>query len=195
LRKNGLANPYNLNNIASKSGLMNTKTIPGISLGAVFVVSMMMMPAFAGGHVILEEVKVNTNGKQLEIEVAGPIPQDGSLGAFGFGAFGTKAILAITTHGGVGPDSEAQTNQADPVFHTHALQLKTVSAATCGSETAVASASFNEVGDLEVTEDTVEVKNISKSEIGKLTGTVVSFLLSVSGEDICVNVIRTLDSE
>lgn len=162
---------------------------------AFVAVIMGMAPAFAAGHVNLQKVEVKNTGKQLEIEVLATIPQTGGAGAFGFGAFGTKAILAITTHGGIGPDSETQTSAADPVFHTHALQLKTVAAATCISETAVASASFEEVGDLEVNGNTVEVKNISKSKIGKLTGTVVSFTLSVSGGDICVTVKKTLDSE
>jgi len=174
---------------------MNSKTILGISFAAVFAVSMMMVPVFAAGHVNLQKVEVKDTGKQsVEINVLGPITPTGGPGAFGFGAFGSKAILAITTHGGVGPDSEAQTNQADPVFHTHALQLKTTT--PCATGLAVASASFKEVGDLEVTGTTVEVKNISKGKIGTLTGTVVSFLLSVDpGGDICVDVRKTLVSE
>jgi len=177
--------------------LMNSRAIWGTALAAVFVLSMIMVPVFADGHVNLQKVEVKDTGKQsVEINVVGPIPQDGGAGAFGFGAFGTKAILAIVTHGGVGPDSEAQAGGTGPVFHTHALQLKTVAAATCGSETAVASASFKEVGDLEVTVDTVEVKNISKGKIGKLTGTVVSFTITPNGGgELCVNVIKTLFSE
>ena len=172
---------------------MNSRAIWGTSLAAVFVLSMIIVPAFAGGHVNLQTVEVKDKGKQsVEFDVLGPLPQDGSLGAFGFGAIGTGAILAITTHGGVGPDSETQTNQADPVFHTHALQLKTTT--PCATDLAVASASFKEVGDLEVTGVTVEVKNIKS--VGKLTGTVVSFTLSVdAGGDICVNIIKTVVSE
>jgi len=174
--------------------LMNSRAIWGTVLAVVFALSMIMVPVFAAGHVNLQEVKVKTNGKQLEIEVVGPITPTGGPGAFGFGAFGTKAILAITTHGGVGPDSEAQAGGTGAVFHTHALQLKTTTPCTTGL--AVASASFEEVGDLEVTGTTVEVKNISKNKIGKLTGTVVSFLLSVdAGGDICVDVKKTLVSE
>jgi len=176
---------------------MNTKTILGISLGAVFVLSMIMVPVFAAGHVVLEKVEVKDTGKQsVEINVRGPIPQDGSLDAFGFGAIGSKAILGVTTHDGVGPDSEAQAGGTGAVFHTHALQLKTVAAATCASTTAVASASFKEVGDLEVTGDTVEVKNISKGKIGTLTGEVRSFTITLGGGGaLCVNFVNTLFSE
>ena len=172
-----------------------TKTILlGATLAAVFAVSMMMVPAFAGGHLVLDKVEVKDNVKQsLEINAGANIPQDGSVGAFGYGAFGTKAVLAITTHGGVGPDSETQTGTADPVFHTHAVQLTTTT--PCASGLAVASASFKEVGDLEVSGDTVEVKNISNGKIGTLTGTVVSFTLTVESGDICVNVINVAASE
>ena len=175
---------------------MTKKVFLGAALAAVFVLSMIMVPVFAAGHVNLQKVEVKDTGKQsVEINVVGPIAQDGSLGAFGFGAIGTKAILAIVTHDGVGPDSEAQAGGTGPVFHTHALQLKTVALATCGSETAVASASFKEVGDLEVTGDTVEVKKIS-GKIGKLTGTVVSFTITPNGGgELCVNIMKILFSE
>ena len=174
---------------------MTKKVFLGAALAAVFVLSMIMVPVFAAGHVNLQKVEVKDTGKQsVEINVLAAIPQNGAAGAFGFGAIGSKAILGVTTHGGVGPDSEAQAGGTGPVFHTHALQLKTVAAVTCASTTAVASASFKEVGDLEVTGVTVEVKNITG--VSKLTGTVVSFLLSVdAGGDIYVNIIKTVVSE
>jgi len=143
-----------------------TRTILlGITFAAIFVASMIMVPAFAGGHLIFDEVEVEK--KSLEIEVSADIPQDGSAGNFGYAAFGTKAILAITSHGPIGLDSEAQTSPNDPVLHTHALTATTDT--TCESELAVASASFEEVGDLEVDDDEIEVEDISRSEIGKLT--------------------------
>jgi len=170
-----------------------TKWAMGIALAAAFAFSMVMVPAFAGGHLVFDEVEISKNGKSLEIEVSADIPQAGEAGAFGFGAFGTKAILAITSHGGVGPDSETQANQADPVLHTHAVTTKTVAACVSASNPtglAVASASFEEVGDLEVDDDEVEVENIAKNKIGKLTGTVVSFTLSTTNGDICINVVN-----
>lgn len=69
-----------------------TKTVlVATSLTAIFVASMIMVPAFAGGHLIFEEVEVEK--RSLEIEVSADIPQDGSAGPFGYGAFGTKAIF------------------------------------------------------------------------------------------------------
>ena len=160
----------------------------GIALAAAFVFSMVMVPAFAGGHLVFDEVEISKNGKSLEIEVSADIPQAGEAGAFGFGAFGTKAILAITSHGGVGPDSETQTNAADPVLHTHTVTTTTDT--PCASGLAVASASFEEVGDLEVDDDEIKVENIAKNKIGKLKGTVVSFTLTVENSDICINVVN-----
>ena len=170
---------------------MTKKVLVATSLTAIFVASMIMVPAFAGGHLTFDEVEVE--GRSLEIEVTADIPQDGSAGAFGYGAFGTKAILAIATHGGVGPDSESQTGAADPVLHTHAVTAKTVT--PCPSGLAIASASFEEVGDLEVDGNEIEVENISKKKIGKLTGTIVSFTLTLVGGDICINVVDSATSD
>ena len=170
---------------------MTQTVLVGTSLALIFVASMIMIPAFAGGHLTFDEVDVDK--RSLEIEVTADIPQDGSAGAFGYGAFGTKAILAITTHGGVGPDSESQTGAADPILHTHAVTAKTVT--PCASGLAVASASFEEVGDLEVDGNEIEVEKISKSKIGKLTGTVVSFTLTLEGGDICINVIDSATAD
>ena len=170
---------------------MTKKVLVVTSLTAIFVASMIMVPAFAGGHLTFDEVEVE--GRSLEIEVTADIPQDGSAGAFGYGAFGTKAILAIATHGGVGPDSESQTGAADPVLHTHAVTAKTVT--PCPSGLAIASASFEEVGDLEVDGNEIEVENISKKKIGKLTGTIVSFTLTLEGGDICINVIDSATAD
>jgi len=172
-----------------------TKTVLlGVTFAAIFVASMIM--AFAGGHLIFDEVEVEK--KSLEIEVSADIPQDGSAGPFGYAAFGTKAILAITTHGGVGPDSESQTNADDPVFHTHALTAKNVAVCESASNPdglAVDSASFEEVGDLEVDDEEIEVEDISRSKIGKLTGAVISFTLSIENGDICINVIDDATSD
>ncbi len=175
--------------------LMNSRAIWGTALAAVFVLSLIMIPAFAGAHLVIDTAEAKTVKGKSKVEVTTVGNFEGGPGAFGLGAIGKSGkVIAVTTHGGVGPDSEAQAGGTGPVFHTHALQLKTVAAVTCASTTAVASASFKEVGDLEVTGVTVEVKNITG--VSKLTGTVVSFLLSVdAGGDIYVNIIKIVVSE
>jgi len=170
--------------------LMNSRAIWGTVLAVVFALSMIMVPAFAGGHVFFKDVELTKNGNHLEISVNAKIPQDGSGGNFGYAAFGSKAALAITSHGPLGNDSKAQKFAGDPVFHTHALQVT----AGCTTGVEVVSASFNEVAKIIVDDDTVVVKGIS-GKIGKLTGTVDSFFLSSEGPKTCVTFIDTKTSE
>jgi len=107
---------------------MNSKAILGASIGMIFALSMIMAPAFASGHLTITDNDAETTGNvsKVRITTAANIPQDGSAGAFGYGAIGTNAILVVTTHGGVGPDSEAQNGQSDPVMHTHVVTLTNI---------------------------------------------------------------------
>ncbi len=181
-----------------------TKTvILGTSFAAIFALSMIMVPAFAGGHlaIIGSDVFNHPTNSKVSITVSAPIPQDGSLGAFGFGAIGLNGVIAVTTHGGVGPDSEVQADQSDPVFHTHVVTLKTTGLCkTPGNPNgnpaglAVASASFEDVGKLKVANNKVKVTGIPNSAVGDLSGDVVAFRLSVVGDPaapraICVNIV------
>lgn len=117
---------------------MNTKTILGISFAAVFAVSMMLSPAFAGappGYLLFDSTsdvsKSNSNANnandriKVTIDTQGTIPLDGSGGAFGYGIFtggeATDNVLVLVTHLGI-DDSDHE----DPTsgFHTHVLDLK-----------------------------------------------------------------------
>ncbi len=180
---------------------MNTKTILGISLGAVFVLSMMMMPAFAGAHLVIDTAEAKTVKGKSTVEVTTIGNFEGSPGAFGLGAIGTSGkVIAVTTHGGVGPDSEAQAGGTGAVFHTHVVTGKFVDA--CKDATlnpdgfAIASASFKEVGDLELDGNDIEIKNIPVGSVGKLTGDVFTFVLRLVGappspDEICIDVKTT----
>jgi len=167
---------------------MHSKKIFAALATVAIGVLMMATPAFAASFLDITKAGIE-NGKKnvsVEIKTGATIPRDGSGGLFGYGAFGDSGkVLAVTTHGGV-LDSEAQHGVAsDPVFHTHIVELKTTT--PCASGLAVASASFETVGKLEVSGNSVEVSHVSVSAVGKLTGTVVSFTLSGEGGDICVN--------
>ncbi|TLX83102.1 MAG: hypothetical protein E6L00_02025 [Thaumarchaeota archaeon] len=159
-------------------------TLATIAIGVL----MMATPAFAASFLDITKAEIE-NGKKnvsVEIKTSAKIPKDGSGDLFGYGAFGDSGkVLAVTTHGGV-LDSEAQHGVAsDPVFHTHIVELKT--SIPCASGLAVASASFETVGKLELSGKSVEVSHVPISAVGKLTGTIVSFTLSAEGGDICVN--------
>ncbi len=70
--------------------MTKTKTILGISFAAAFVFSMVLIPAYAGGHVFIDktEVKVkNLEISKVDIKVTAKIPKDGSSAAFGYGIF------------------------------------------------------------------------------------------------------------
>jgi len=173
-----------------------TKTVIwGGVLAAVFVISMIVaVPlADAAGHLVITSKATKNTGavSKVTFTTSVNIPQDGSAGAFGFGVIGNSAILAITTHGGVGPDSSAQANQADPVFHTHVITLNTASIA-CASGVEVATITFAEAGQLKVKGNTVKVTAVPQSQTGGLTNTLASFTLSVIGlpsapTNVCVN--------
>jgi len=166
--------------------MTTTKTILGISLAAVFAISM-VVPALASGHLTITEAEVDDD--EVEIETAADIPTDGSSGAFGYGAFTTDGkVVAVTTHGGVGPDSESQADANDPVFHSHLVELTT--ATGCNSGLAVDSVSFKEIADFEVEDNEVEIEDIDQ----ELNGVVVSFSLTLEGGDICVNPVSIVNA-
>ena len=118
---------------------MNTKTILGVSFAAVFVVSMMMLPAYAGGHLGITdtdiETKTNSNPNnaneriKVHIEVGADIPVDGSAGGFGYAILTESGngddlslgkVLVLVTHLPI-DDSDHE----DPIsgLHTHVLNL------------------------------------------------------------------------
>src|SRR5438309_4577535 len=162
---------------------MHSKKIFAALVTISIAVLMMATPAFAASFLDITKAKVeNEKNISLEIKTGATIPKDGSSGAFGYGAIGDSGkVLAVTTHGGV-LDSKAQHGVAsNPVFHTHIVELKTTT--PCASGLAVKSASFETVGKFEVSGNSVEVSHVDVSAVGKLTGTVVSFTLSLEGGD------------
>ncbi|MEO9309516.1 MAG: hypothetical protein ABI337_04410 [Nitrososphaera sp.] len=106
---------------------MNTKTILGLSLAAVFAVSMMTIaPAVADpipGYLVIKNSKVKIEDEQLEAKIMtkGKIPQDGSGGAFGYAILtsGHDNVLAITTHlcASDSPEQGVRQKTAQQQFH------------------------------------------------------------------------------
>jgi hypothetical protein len=175
---------------------MVLKKIFAASAIVAIIILMMATPAFAASFLDITKATVE-NGKKnvsVEIQTGATIPKDGSSGAFGYGAIGDSGkVLAVTTHGGV-LDSESQHGVAsNPIFHTHIVELKTTT--PCASGLAVASASFETVGKLEVSGNSVEVSHVPVSAVGKLTGTIVSFTLSLQGGDVCINNLKATTAQ
>ena len=178
-----------------------TKTVLyGTILAAVFVFSV-MIPAFAGAHLVIDTAEAETDKGVSEVEVTTVGNFEEGPGAFGLGAIGkTGKVIAVTTHGGVGPDSEAQEGGTGAVFHTHIVKGKFVAACIDADLNptgfAIASASFKEVGDLELDGNEIEIENIRGGGLGKLTGDVFTFALRLIGsapspDEICIDVKTT----
>ena len=120
-----------------------TKTILlGATLAAVFAVSMIMLPAFAVGHLTLDPANtaaiVVGNSLKVKITTTGTIPVDGTS-AFGYavltsgsGSPNSNNVLVLVTHLPAFDDSSFE----NPVsgFHTHVLDLKGPTGA-CGGAT------------------------------------------------------------
>ena len=168
---------------------MGKTILLGTTLAVLFTV-FMIAPALAGGHIPIVEAEVDDD--EVKIKTALDIPTDGTGGDFGFGAFTTDGkVVAITTHGGIGDDSETQQADDDPAFHSHLVVLATGGDTGCASGIGIKSASPGEVADFEVDDNEVEIENIDE----ELNGVVVSFTLTVEEEEICINLVPPVDDD
>jgi len=104
--------------------MTNTKTILGISLAAVFAVSMMMLPAYAGGHAVVTSATADEKGGSLKLSVTtgGDIsrfPDALASSALVFGYawvdLDTGDVVLATIHPNAGRDS----NQNPDAWHPH----------------------------------------------------------------------------
>lgn len=105
----------------------NAKTILAASLAVVFVVSMMILPVAASGHLTITDSTVYKTGGTLNaiITTSADIPVDGSTD-FGY-AFpiddGSGRLLAAATQGGIGKDSSGQGKDIN-AMHTNIVTLQ-----------------------------------------------------------------------
>ena len=80
------------------------------------------------------EAEWKHRAKQLEIELEtqAPVPMDGKVGAFGYGALtdGVNNVLVLTTHL---PIDDSSHEQLPNGFHTHVLDLQPPTSACAGA--------------------------------------------------------------
>ncbi len=171
---------------------MNSKTILGISLAAVFAVSM-LGSAYAVGHLVIDGIDVEKSGRNgvnqsVHIDVGATVPAP--TGADYGWAVGTLngGFLVITSHPTIGDDSNAQPPL--DAYHTHFLTAE-VSGPNCGTDNHATFATKNEVGRLSIMDDMIWVKNVPRGLAGDLTETGFSFTLSTSGGDLCITGVNT----
>lgn len=190
---------------------MNSKTILGVSVAAVFAVSLLTTSAFAGGLGFLDvddfSVKSSdTKLKKAVIETFGKIPKKGEGGPFGYGVVTDNhpsSIIVATTHPGV-LDSELQYGKINsPRWHNHYVQLAT-GAGPCTEAGVnpdgiyVANISYESPGKVLVHRDKISIWNVpaggvqdfrlglapnvaTSLDVGIPQNAVVSFTLSLEG--------------
>jgi len=181
--------------------MTRTKTILGISFAAVFVFSMVLIPAYAGGHLALDKTNIkvkNLEISKVDIKVVVTIPTDGSAGAFGYGIFtdDLNNVLALTTHKGIDDHPSQGGDPNNPVFHAHVLDLflppVSANCATYDAEVDLAGSGAN-AGidadyDVKVKGKKITVKKIDMSEISEGVESIKAFTIDVIGGNLCLNV-------
>ena len=173
-----------------------TKTVLlSILAATVFVLSMIMVPVYSGGHLVIDETEAEVDDGELEaeIEVTADIPTGGPM-AFGYGIItgGFNNVLALTTHAGV-LDHPSQSGASDPVFHAHVLDLAAAGTISdpCTDEAVVDFASslspLTNIGalyEVDVDDEEIEVEDVPVTDLSDATvEAFVAFIITTSGTD------------
>ena len=192
---------------------MNTKTILGISLAAVFAVSL-LGGAYASGYLTIESASVSATATEItkaKINTGDKIPTKGEA-ALGYGIVtsGTDLVVA-TTHAGVLDSEEQKGDPTSPKWHNHYVKLAPDAACVSPvnpSGLRVVDISYESPGKVHVKSDKIELKDVplgvipthigiapnavSVATTGTYVGAVASFTLSVIpdptyGVGVCVD--------
>jgi hypothetical protein len=157
-----------------------------VGLIAILIVGSRFVTADHVPYLDIVAAQLDPNEVRMRIETAGNA-NGGIVDARGLAALTDdfQDMLAVTWHGGVGPDSECQVDANDNCGHTHVVDA--VIDALCNSTIAVSSASFEQIGDLSVVGNVVDVSNADPSQLGNLNGQILSFTLTVENERVCIN--------
>jgi len=165
---------------------MNSRAIWGISIAAIFAVSM-ISAAYAVGHLLIDDITVEKPGRNgvaqsVHIEVSVDVP-DPTGADYGWAVGTSKGFLVITSHPNIGDDSTGQ----PPLnaYHTHFLTAD--SGGPCDPLPHATFATKNEVGKLSIMGDMIWVENVPRGLAGDLTESGFGFTLFTSGGDLCIN--------
>jgi len=153
--------------------MTKTKTILAISFAAIFAISMVMAPVYAGGHLIFEKSEVKIKEKKgtidVKAKVTAKIPKDES-GAFGWALLGWAKVLVLVTHVPAFDDSIFDDKKG--AFHTHVLSLLTAPTPSCPDEAEVdLSETITDPGyKNKVGKDKFSIKKVPLADLGTPTG-------------------------
>lgn len=115
------------------------------------------------GFLRIENARVFTDLDQNQLDArfttGGPIPTNGTEGAFGYGILTEDgdAILVSTTHAGV-LDSEEQSSVEDPVWHNHFVRLGNVE--QCGEDQGVIDITWQSPGEVRIDDNNATISQI-----------------------------------
>ena len=181
--------------------MTKTKTILAISFVAIFAISMVMAPVYAGGHLIFEKSEVKIKEKKgtidVKAKVTAKIPKDES-GAFGWALLGWAKVLVLVTHVPAFDDSAFDDKKG--AFHPHVLSLLAEPTAECKTTNEVdLSVTVTDPGyKNKVGKDKFSIKKVPLADLGAKTGdgpTLAGIALSVVDDDdlengfhLCVDV-------
>jgi len=170
--------------------LMNSRAILGVSLAAVFALSMIMLPVYAGGHLAIQQAEMIKHPKKgvinLNIQVGAKIPTD-STGLFGWALLGWEKTLVDVTHVPAFDDSDFDDKKGG--FHTHVLSLSGDTDCASGlkideGEDITDPGYKNNVGGVDIS-----IRNVALADLGAKTGApmVTGFFITAEAGDLCVN--------
>lgn len=186
--------------------MINATTVLSISLAAILAVSMIVTPAFASGHLVLDgffaQTTANNDNTRIKVSftTGADVPVDGTSGAFGYAVLtgGLNNVLVLVTHLPI-DDSEHEDETSG--FHTHVLDLMAPSAACDGFSAevdlanSVANKGFDLDADYSIDGSEVSIGYVPTKLLGGDTvGAVASFTVTpvFDGENLtnlCVTVV------
>ncbi len=168
---------------------MNSRAIWGVSLATVFALSMIMLPVYAGGHLVIESSEMIKHLKRgeidLKVKVTADIPLDES-GLFGWALLGWENVLVVVTHVPAFDDSEFDDGKG--AFHTHMLSL--ISSGVCDSKIEIGAVLSDPGHKNKVRDDNIKIQKVPLADLGMRTGDIVvaAFFITAEDSSLCVNV-------
>ncbi len=108
-------------------------------------------------------VDLDQNQLDARFTTGGPIPTNGSEGAFGYGILTDDgdAILVATTHAGI-LDSEEQSSIEDSIWHNHFVRLGNVE--QCGEDQGVIDITWQSPGEVRIDNNNATISQIPTDE-------------------------------
>ena len=169
--------------------MTKTRTVLAISFAAIFAISMVMAPVYAGGHLIFEKSEVKIKEKKgtidIKAKVTAKIPKDES-GAFGWALLGWEKVLVLVTHVPAFDDSDFDDKKG--AFHPHVLSLLEETTDECETSHEVdLGAPITDPGyKNKVKKDKFSIKKVPLADLGAPTGggpALAGIALSVVDDD------------